>query len=230
MEWPLPSFRVLSNGQIVWVAYDGHDEEIFFFDGLEIIQLTNNDENDNTPSIDNGQIVWLGNGYESDLFYYDGSNIHQITDSGYLQHGPEISNGIISWYAKDIFLYDGTRVKQITDNNLNNQGLKNHEGDLVWYSNPSKLQIFMRKFSVTAQITNNQYYNQDPVIHSGMAAWIGVGHPTSDAFLFDGTNVIQLSDDATGDGIIRICNGRVAWIKMYEDDWEIFVAYPKLIE
>jgi hypothetical protein len=46
-------------GQVVWSGFEGHDYEIFLYDGSKIIQLTYNERNDRKPNInDNGQIVW----------------------------------------------------------------------------------------------------------------------------------------------------------------------------
>ena len=46
-------------GQVLWSGFDGHDYEIFLYDGSKIIQLTDNERNDRKPHInDNGQIVW----------------------------------------------------------------------------------------------------------------------------------------------------------------------------
>jgi len=31
-------------GQVVWAGFDGHDYEIFLYDGVQIIQISNNDD------------------------------------------------------------------------------------------------------------------------------------------------------------------------------------------
>jgi hypothetical protein len=44
---------------MVWVAHDGNDFEIFFYDGTNIIQLTYNNYHDFYPQInDSGEVVW----------------------------------------------------------------------------------------------------------------------------------------------------------------------------
>ena len=51
--------NINNHGQVVWSGFDGHDYEIFLYDGTNIIQLTDNERNDRRPHInDNGQIVW----------------------------------------------------------------------------------------------------------------------------------------------------------------------------
>jgi hypothetical protein len=58
------------SGHVVWQAGDGHDDEIFLYDGSAIIQLTDNWHDDQYPKINNdGHVVWLSYA-ESDTEVY----------------------------------------------------------------------------------------------------------------------------------------------------------------
>lgn len=41
----------IHNGQIVWIAWDGNGDEIFLYNGTNVIQLTNNEYDDRHPQI-----------------------------------------------------------------------------------------------------------------------------------------------------------------------------------
>jgi hypothetical protein len=77
--------QINDRGEVVW---EGDMElfdlyrfyyEIFYYDGTNIIQLTDNDNPDDGPQINNnGSVVWKGDG---EIFLYDGTTINQLTDS-----------------------------------------------------------------------------------------------------------------------------------------------------
>ena len=59
---------------MVWRGSDGHDREIFYYDGTTVRQLTNNDNHDYSPQIHNGQVVWYGydaDGHDYEIYYHD---------------------------------------------------------------------------------------------------------------------------------------------------------------
>ncbi len=42
---------IIYEDKMVWQAYDGNDDEIFYYDGTKTIQLTDNDYDDLYPQI-----------------------------------------------------------------------------------------------------------------------------------------------------------------------------------
>ena len=57
----------------VYGKYDGNDWEIYYFDGVSEIQITNNSYDDNMPSISNGYIAWradTAHDDKTDIFLY----------------------------------------------------------------------------------------------------------------------------------------------------------------
>jgi hypothetical protein len=112
-------------------SFAARDTEIFFYDGTNIIQLTDNCFYDNSPQINNsGEVVWYGEVYgplvnDAEIFYYNGTTITQLSDNGYWNRHPQISDsGKVVWqrfgygYNSNIFYYDGTNITQLTNNRL----------------------------------------------------------------------------------------------------------------
>lgn len=93
----------IHNGMVVWSAYDGNDTEIFLYDGVKTIQITDNKINEYYPSIyvlpdRSYRIVWVGDdGNDEEIFTYDGGEIIQITDNNMRDYQPHIYNGQIVW-------------------------------------------------------------------------------------------------------------------------------------
>jgi len=60
--------------KIVWTHADGHDEEIFFYNGKGVIaQLTNNSQNDNDPHFNGKAAVWVGfDGEDVEIYLFPG--------------------------------------------------------------------------------------------------------------------------------------------------------------
>jgi len=109
----------LYNGQIAWVQSDGHDNEIFLWDGTynagqpNIVQITDNEVNDGKPSFADGVISWSTtvsyNNYP--VQYWDGTSIHTLSGTSVLG-GTSTSNGAIAWKGTDgnIHYWNGTYV------------------------------------------------------------------------------------------------------------------------
>ena len=67
-------FPQISGANVVWQHFDGNDEEIFFWNGTSVQQLTDNDYDDRNPQISGVNIVWeaeLGDigGSSTEIFY-----------------------------------------------------------------------------------------------------------------------------------------------------------------
>ena len=99
-------------GQVVWQAQTGDltDTEIFFYNGVSVAQITNNDFADHSPQInDNGLIVWQGGGVgANDIYYYDGmvdGTVQQLF-SPVDASSPQVNNSdFITWHGEgEIYL------------------------------------------------------------------------------------------------------------------------------
>ncbi|MEM6612914.1 MAG: cadherin domain-containing protein [Cyanobacteria bacterium P01_C01_bin.72] len=60
-----------SGDNLVWSSYIGDNWEVFYYDGTETIQLTDNNVDDLNPKISGNKVVWNTDGDSSDIFLYD---------------------------------------------------------------------------------------------------------------------------------------------------------------
>ena len=88
----------LHNGQISWEGWDGHDNEIYFWDGSGTINVSNSPVSESNPSLYNGKIAWLAVGYQ--IYFWDGSTITPMTGVDY-DSFPSLYNGQIAWQQFD---------------------------------------------------------------------------------------------------------------------------------
>ncbi|PQP33281.1 hypothetical protein C6A36_00015 [Desulfobacteraceae bacterium SEEP-SAG10] len=110
----------LHNGQIAYAAWDGNDYEIFYWNGTEIIQITDNLTNDYEAQLWNGTISYTGYKDESapsDIFYWDGTEIQNISDKAgtcedsHLRESKIVHSayGLSGEYGTDIYIWDGSQ-------------------------------------------------------------------------------------------------------------------------
>ena len=86
------------NGQIAFSASDGHDKEIFFWNGDSIIQITDNDSIDDSPSLYDGGIAWVnGSSTDREIFFWNGNFTVQVTNNNIPDMNPSLFAGNIAW-------------------------------------------------------------------------------------------------------------------------------------
>jgi len=139
--------QINSNGDVVWLGYDGHDYEVFLYERASgnTTQLTNNDYSDSSPQINsNGDVVWLGFvGRSNQVFLFDRASgiTTQLTNSDYGALLPQINcDGDVVWLGYDghdyeIFLYERPtgNIIQLTDNDYTDWSPQiNCNGAVVW--------------------------------------------------------------------------------------------------
>ncbi|HEX3052169.1 MAG TPA: hypothetical protein VHP83_16030 [Aggregatilineaceae bacterium] len=196
-----------------------------------IIQLTNNSIADESPQIDNGQIVWLGyDGDDYDVFFYDGETITQLTDNSEEETEVRIYDGRVVWQGYDgddeeIFLFDGRSVIQITDNDTDDYTPRIDERQIVWYGEAGDdSEIFSYHDGAIFNVSNNPAsYDYDPDTDGGQIVWTGSDGQDNEIFFYDGWNVINLSNNDQEDLLPKIDEGQVVWETRESDDIEIFL-------
>ncbi len=219
-------------GQVAWQGYDGHDWEIFLYDGSKTIQLTNNNYNDRYPKIHNGQVTWQGSvqywGWGDEIFLYDGSKTIQLTNNDYYDGWPQIHNGHVAWHGyvgpSEIFLYDGTQTIQLTNNDYGEGWLQIHNGQVVWHAyDGHNYEIFLYDGTQTIQLSNTNFENRNPQIHNGQVAWHGYDGHDWEIFFYNGTRTRRLTNNKYNDCQPQIHNGQVAWHVYGDHVWGIFL-------
>ena len=207
-DFPSSLPQINNSDQVVWSEMTGEDLEelecctrvypvnnIFYYNGATITQLTNNSTNDQKPQInDSGQIVWQSNYRQDDteIFYYNGTTITQLTNNAYDDQNPQINNSNqIVWVGSDgtdteIFYYNGTTVTQLTNNAYDDQNPQiNDSGQVVWEgSDGTDKEIFYYDGTTVTQLTNNAYDDQNPQINdSNQVVWEGSDGSDTEIFI-----------------------------------------------
>ncbi len=133
------SHASLSNGVVVWAAYDGNDTEIFMYKDGITTQITNNTITDDIPTIDNDQIVWQSGPAYSDfnIMLWNAGVVTQITTNG-KSFRPIIENGTIVWTGvgvddkEDIFMYKAGVTTNLSNSAVYERNPKIDNGMIVW--------------------------------------------------------------------------------------------------
>ncbi len=117
---------------VVWSA----SGEIFLFDGMQVLQLTQNITDDRNPRVSGGRVVWeqqvaqsLFGPYIYEIFLYDVQGVRALTSKSNADNiYPQIDGDIITWtqqtawignnFNNTLFVYDGLRVYNLGEGNL----------------------------------------------------------------------------------------------------------------
>ncbi len=237
----------IHDGLVTWLAYDGNDYEIFYFDSETGIttQITNNVNNDYDPQIDYGLITWYGGGPDFEIFLYDTNTgiTTQITDNSYYDYNPQITYDHVTWYAWDgndyeIFLYDITTrvISQVTDNIYDDINPQIHDIQVTWvrdYKTHHQIFLYDYDVAVITQVTDNTNLKYLPQIFKDGLTWYEWDGYDYEIFYYNThiKQIIQVSDNNYDDVLPQVSGGQVTWQGNSEKGWEIFlfsewIGYP----
>lgn len=129
------------SGALVWAARtNGFTTfNIFMYDGTDIIQLTDDSDNNGGPVInESGQICWYSS---KGVYLYDGANTTYLGD-GYNPHINDL--GQVTWATPSgVMVYDGEQIRKIS-NEYSIAPRINNNGYVVWhtYAMPPKISLY----------------------------------------------------------------------------------------
>lgn len=206
-----PGITVLGNGSkplvsgfnIVWAGPGGGDggadNEIFFFDGSNTQQLTQNSVDDKVEGIDGSHVVWS-------------SQIGGIDQRGTATY--------------ELFDFDGKTTNRLTNNALNEDFISVDGANLFWTSPVGPVdqygiptyEVFYAQSGTIRQLTSNAVNESVEDVDGATAVWeaslgaIGsAGRPTSEIFYFNGSEIKQITQNNVDDLTPRLDNGKIAW-------------------
>jgi len=204
------------NGKGVWSRNDGNGGEIFFWDGVNIQQITNNNVIDWHPDIYNGSYVWVqGLAHYNDtnkLMYFDGNTTRIVVEYPYGNEisSPNLYNGEIVWaYSGSIWKWNEiTGTILIHDDNgfefgsgspsfdVNQISFVMGSGDNLWYGG----EIFLWDSINKIRITNNGLEDMSSVLNNGEIAWIrwmdiSGSSTVQEVFWWDGFSEIRVTNN-----------------------------------
>ncbi len=189
------------NGTVAWLA----NLEVLYWDGSfdvngdpVIINVSNSEEqNEYNLSQYNGTITWgsletvPGGDTIRRIYFWDGNTVFKLKDSSEDEHGfsinPTVWNGIVAWNQSD----------------GNDYEIVCWEGEFDAAGKP-----------VLTWVTDNDWYDGEPVVDDGMIVWWGDDPVDGDMeiYYWDGSEVRQLTHNNFMDDGPQVHNGRIAWV------------------
>ena len=236
------SFSVSIEGNRgVWLAGEfDTDDEVYYFNGSEVAQITDNNGSELSPQIFQDNVLWLGTldnvGSTQEIFTYDGESTVS-TDGG---DGISIDN--LRGDGGSIF-YTGTsgtggilgnnngefvEIPIVVDDVVTiSSNVDVSTNRVVWSQvteNEETLardsEIFLYNGTETVQITDNRIRNDEPKVAGDFVVWIGQEETDTEIFLYDGNTTTKVTDNDVNDSNAVVSNtGLVAW----EDQENIYV-------
>jgi formylglycine-generating enzyme required for sulfatase activity len=226
----------ISGCRVVWHGWDGHDNEIFLYDGAKTTQLTDNSYDDINPEISGDDIVWQGSdGSDFEIFYYRNGQVTQITNNNYYDISAQISGEDIVWQGlegldSEIFAYslrwdEVDSPIQVTDNGYLDANPKIWEGIIVWEMHDgSDYEIMISGISDisepldVAQLTDNDYDDRPPQVSGALnyfdVVWQGWDGEDYEIFLSDGMSswiVSRITDNDYDDVSPQVSSPPITW-------------------
>lgn len=216
----------ISDSNVVWQGWDGHDWEIFLYTGTTV-QLTNNDYDDISPQISGANVVWQSwDGHDWEIRLYSNGTTVQLTNNSYPDTVPRVSGQAVVWqgwdgYDWEIFLYDGQIVTRLTDNTQSDWAPEVSGANVVWYGKGgADWEIFLYDGTKTIQLTDNTLPDYNPRISDSKVIWEHWDGHDYEIMSYDGSQIIQLTNNACNDWAPAVLGSQVAWCSGY--DWQIF--------
>lgn len=225
------------NGWVAWQSGSEHDNSsmIFLYDGSSIRQLSDSRFTSRAAQIsNNGSVIWLGYNRESsypivdnDVFLWDGKQTTRLSNGGDNGCADINDKGQVAWSGtargirNEIWLYNGTETIQLTDNDDHDAWPQiNNNGSVSWfrmYDRAPGIDVFMYNGVETKQLTAGTlagYGGETQINDKGWVVWSGGSGVDpygnySEVYLYDGVNVIQLTNNDFYDRAPRINN--IGW-------------------
>ncbi len=221
----------IDGNQFAWQGFDGNDFEIFWYNGTDTIQLTNNYYDDVSPWIHDGQIVWVGNdSVDDEIFHFNGTHTNQLTDNCVNEFWPQIHNGQAVWVSyepdEEIYFFNGTHTIHIGSG----WDPQIYDGQIVFRGNDSlDIEIFLCPNPSTPtptilNISSNSFYDVYPSLHDGKVAWMGeVSGNDYEILYYDGATTAPITDNDGDDYNPKLHDGEIVWYsEEIGADYEVF--------
>jgi len=182
----------------------GYDQDIFLWNGIQNIQITNNDVHDHWPSVSGDKIVWQNSNH---IFMWDGVSITQIPFEGTAED-PAISGNNVVWSGLktgdsdyEIYMWDGVEISQISNNGSNDYRPSIEGNKVVWQGD----NIYLWD-GVTTRVIHHGVGNY-PTISNGKIVWFVF----DEIYLWDNGTEINISNNNFSDNSPVISGNRVVW-------------------
>lgn len=173
----------LYGNNLVFQAWDGNDYEIFLyhFDTGQLDQITNNQFDDISPVVWDGQVAWIAHPtVTAEIFFWSEGVIRKISEGTEDNGAPAIWDGKVVWQGYDdtdleIFYFNGRRTIKLTSNTWDDMSPKIRDGLITWmsYVDNWDSEIMALDFSdnVAVQLTDNELEDSFPQTAGEKIVW-----------------------------------------------------------
>jgi hypothetical protein len=225
-----PDSNLVDGNQLAWQCFDGNDDEIFWYNGTDTIQLTDNLYDDKMPWIHNGQVVWVGNdSLDDEIYFFNGTHTIQLTDNSVNDYWPQIHNGQVVWISFEadweIYFYNGTNTIHLATGD----SPQIHNGQIVWRGDDgSDEEIYLcpnpsAPSPTIINVSSNTFYDVLPSFHDGKVAWMGQSGSDYEIFFYDGSTTTVITSNSYDDHSPILHDGEIVWYGYVDGlDSEVF--------
>jgi hypothetical protein len=218
----------MSNSRAAWVtgAGTGLDVVTWDFTGSPT-NLTSGMAPPNTadtlPSVRGNNLVWVrGSTPNQSIQKFDGTTVTTIATSSLALGDPAVDGDYVAWEGfkggtvndREIYLHDGSSALQLTDNSHPDFDPQISGGKVTWWGGVfNNNQVYLWENGAVTQLSNSGL-NQFPKIDDQYIVWQGwegFGGGDLEIFLWDGTQVHQLTDNDVDDTMPMISGNHIVW-------------------
>jgi hypothetical protein len=212
----------------------GTDDEIFYYDGVTITQLTQNTVPDRFPEISALGIAWeRGSGTGQEVIFWNGSETI-LTDNSVFDGNASLSDNRLSWErgsstALEIWSWDGVNPPANISNNSVVDVLPYANGDnTVWVTDSVPNRKVLLNDGVSNTIVGVSSFSiEDPRMDGpNSIAWESFKAGTSndrEIYYYDGAIVQRLSTNSFPDFDPQVSGNHVTWWGGVFNDFQIYL-------
>lgn len=173
----------MHGNELVFQAWDGNDFEIYLyrFDAGQLEQVTNNQFDDISPVVWNGQIAWIAHPTVSaEIFHLKDGAIKKISEGTQDNAAPSIWDGRVVWQAYDdtdleIYYFNGSRTIKLTSNTWDDMAPQIRDGLIAWMSYVDNWDAEIMALDlgdyIAAQLTNDEFEDAFPQTAGEKIVW-----------------------------------------------------------
>lgn len=219
--------QISRNGYVVWTeevtAMPHNNRHIFLYDGVEKKQITDDDYIAIGQQVNSqGEVVWQKEG--QGIYFYDGVNELKISGPVEIGASPQLNDsGQIVWDNNNngVYFYNGSTISVLGYTGSYNPQIDDN-GHVVWansYWADEGIWFYDGNSSNRLMATG-----KNPQIFGNYVVWQALVDGDWELFLYDGLDIIQLTDNTYDDINPVIAGNYIAWQAMSGDSWQVFRA------
>jgi len=215
-----------SDGCVAWAAAPfGQDDDVYYYDGTSVHQLTDNSAGEIPTDMDGGAVVWASaeSGIAQTYVHRNGITT-RLDTPGWEALVPRISGNNIAWqgrqvtpYQDDLFVYDGATIHHVTNDSSNADLECDISGNTVAWRrwDGSGYEVFTYQIGGTiTNLSDSSRWASRPRIDGTTVAWVGEVRPNvrNDVFCYCGA-IDQLTNLGYLDHYVQpvVSGSKIAW-------------------